>query len=119
MTDGEAIIFVHGYNSNFAEGVYRIAQFAHDLQLPGTVVLYSWPSAAEPLGYAYDRDSALFARDGLESLIHEVAHAGAKRILLVAHSMGSGLTMEALRSAAIRGDTADVEAVGWGDPDFA
>ena len=117
-TNGEAVIFVHGYNTNFAEGVYRIAQFAHDLKLPDTVVLYSWPSAANPLGYAYDRDSALFARDGLEELIHEVARAGAKRILLVAHSMGSDLTMEALRSAAIRGDTRTLD-IGRGHPDFA
>ncbi len=111
-TNGEAVIFVHGYNSNFAEGVYRVAQFAHDLELPGTVVLYSWPSAAEPLGYAYDRDSALFARDGLERLIHEVARAGAKRILLVAHSMGGGLTMEALRTAAVRGDRRTLDRLG-------
>jgi len=111
-SDGEAVIFVHGYNTNFAESVYRVAQFAHDLQLPGAVVLYSWPSAAEPLGYVYDRDSALFARDGLEQLISEVARAGAKRILLVAHSMGSGLTMEALRSAAIRGDNRSLRVLG-------
>jgi esterase/lipase superfamily enzyme len=111
-TNGEAVIFVHGYNQNFAEGVYRVAQFAHDLELPGTVVLYSWPSAAEPLGYVYDRDSALFARDGLERLIHEVARAGATRILLVAHSMGSSLTMEALRTAAVRGDQRTLDRLG-------
>ena len=29
-------------------------------------VHYAWPSAAEPLGYVYDRDSAIFARDGLD-----------------------------------------------------
>jgi esterase/lipase superfamily enzyme len=109
---GEAVIFVHGYNNNFSEGVYRVAQFAHDLQLPGAVVHYAWPSAAEPLGYAYDRDSALFARDGLEMLLHEVAGAGAKRILLVAHSMGGGLTMEALRQAAIRGDKRTLGLIG-------
>jgi len=111
-SDGEAVIFIHGYNTNFAEGLYRVAQFTHDLELPGAVVLYSWPSAAEPLGYAYDRDSALFAREGLESLIHEVGAAGAKRILLVAHSLGSGLTMEALRSAAIRGDKKTLALIG-------
>ena len=111
-TDGEAVIFIHGYNTNFAEGTYRVAQFAHDLKLPGAVIQYSWPSAAEALGYAYDRDSALFARDGLESLIHEVAASGAKRILIVAHSMGAGLTMEALRSAAIRGDKRTLGLIG-------
>lgn len=101
---GEAVIFVHGFNNTFAEGTYRIAQMAHDLELPGAVVHYSWPSAAEPLGYAYDRDSALFARDGLERLIGDIRKAGAGRIILVAHSMGSALTMETLRQMAIRGD---------------
>lgn len=104
LHDGEAVIFVHGYNNNFAEGLYRVAQFAHDLELPGSVVHYAWPSAATALGYVYDRDSTLFARDGLEALIREVEAAGATRILLVAHSMGSALTMEALRQTAIRGN---------------
>lgn len=105
---GEAVIFVHGYNNNFSEGLYRVAQFAHDLELPGVVVHYSWPSAAQPLGYVYDRDSAIFAREGLATLIAELEHAGAKRILLVAHSMGSALTMEALRTVALRGDKASL-----------
>lgn len=100
----EAVIFVHGFNTNFSEGVYRIAQLSNDLDLPGATVHYSWPSAANPLGYVRDRDSALFARDGLESLIREVAASGADRILLVAHSMGGALTMEAMRQIAIRGD---------------
>ena len=100
----EAVIFVHGFNNNFSEGLYRIAQLSHDLELPGAMVHYSWPSAANPLGYVRDRDSALFARNGLEDLIREVAAAGADRILLVAHSMGSALTMEAMRQIAIRGD---------------
>jgi esterase/lipase superfamily enzyme len=109
---GEAVIFVHGYNNNFSEGVYRVAQFAHDFKLPGAVVHYAWPSAAEPLGYAFDRDSVMFARDGLEALIHEVQAAGAKRILLVAHSMGSQLTVEAMRQLAIRGDTKTLNQIG-------
>ncbi|MDP4034421.1 MAG: alpha/beta fold hydrolase [Pseudorhodobacter sp.] len=100
----DAVIFVHGFNTNFSEGLYRIAQLSNDLQMPGVTVHYSWPSAGSPLGYVYDRDSALFARDGLEELIVQVAAAGAERILLVAHSMGSGLAMEALRQVAIRGD---------------
>lgn len=102
----EAIIFVHGFNTNFSEGLYRIAQLSHDLDLPGATVHYSWPSAGNPLGYVRDRDSALFARDGLEALMHEVSAAGADRILLVAHSMGSALTMETLRQIAQKGDRA-------------
>lgn len=100
----EAVIFVHGFNNTFAEGLYRFAQLDHDLELPGVAVQYSWPSAAQPLGYVEDRESVLFARDGLEQLIRDVSDAGARRIILVAHSMGGLLTMEALRQIALRGD---------------
>lgn len=108
----EAVVFVHGFNNTFAEGLYRFAQLNHDLDLPGVPVHYSWPSKATVLGYAYDRDSALFARDGLENLLNQVAQAGADRILLVAHSMGSHLTMESLRQLAIRGDQSVLRRIG-------
>ncbi|MCB2136996.1 MAG: alpha/beta fold hydrolase [Rhodobacteraceae bacterium] len=102
--DREAVVFVHGFNNNFAEGSYRLAQLGRDLDAGGVLVHYSWPSRANPLGYAYDRDSALFARDGLETLLTEVEAAGAERILIVAHSLGSALTMETLRQIAISGN---------------
>lgn len=107
----EAVIFVHGFNNTFAEGLYRLAQLSHDLELPGVAMHYSWPSAAQPLGYVYDRDSATIARDGLEQLIAQVRLAGADRIVLIAHSMGSLLMMETLRQMAIRGDTASLSRI--------
>lgn len=107
----EAVVFVHGFNSNFAEGVYRLAQLGHDLDLKGALVHYSWPSRAHALGYAYDRDSALFARDGFESVLRQVKASGAERILIVAHSMGSALVMETLRQIAIGGDRALLERI--------
>ncbi|MEY4983046.1 MAG: hypothetical protein RIR62_1312 [Pseudomonadota bacterium] len=110
-TDGAAVIFVHGFNNTFSEGLYRFAQLTHDLQIAETPVHYSWPSIAEPLGYVADRDSSLFARDGLEQLIREVRAAGARRIVLVAHSMGAFLTMETLRQIAIRGDRALLDRI--------
>lgn len=97
----EAVVFVHGFNTNFAEGLYRFAQLSKDLALPNPTVHYSWPSAGELLKYEYDRDSALFARDGLEDLLHSVKAAGADKILLVGHSMGSLLTVETLRQMSI------------------
>lgn len=110
-TDRSAVIFVHGFNNTFSEGLYRLAQLSHDLEISETAVHYSWPTMAQPLGYVADRDSALFARDGLERLIREVRAAGAQRIVLVAHSMGSMVTMETLRQIAIRGDTALLDRI--------
>ncbi|PCD76595.1 hypothetical protein CLN94_08345 [Pseudothioclava arenosa] len=102
----EAIVFVHGYNVNFAEGLYRVAQLGEDFALPGVLVHYSWPSQAHVMGYAYDRDSALFARDGFEELLQSLQRAGARKITIVAHSMGSALTMETLRQIRISGQDA-------------
>lgn len=96
-----AIIFVHGFNNNFAEGLYRFAQISEDLDLPFLPVHYSWPSAGHPLGYGYDRDSMLIARDGLEATIRAVAASGADEILLVGHSMGALLAMETMRQMTI------------------
>jgi esterase/lipase superfamily enzyme len=65
-------------------------------------VHYSWPSAASPFGYVHDRDSALYARDGLEKLFNEVVAAGADQVIVVGHSMGCLLLMETLRQMDIR-----------------
>ena len=100
----EVTVFTHGFNNTFAEGLYRIAQMSNDLEFPGLTVHYSWPSVGKPLAYVRDRDSVLFARDGFEQLLNEVAAAGAQRIVIVGHSMGGALTMETLRQMAIRGD---------------
>lgn len=110
--DRDAVIFVHGFNNTFAEGLYRLAQLSHDLEIPGVAVHYSWPSRGAALGYVADRDSSLYARDGLERLIRETEAAGAESVILVAHSMGSALLMESLRQLAIRGDKRTLARIG-------
>ncbi|MFZ1470911.1 MAG: alpha/beta fold hydrolase [Paracoccaceae bacterium] len=107
----DVVIYVHGFNNTMAESVYRVAQMHYDLKVSGVAVHYAWPSRGSALGYVYDRDSALFGRDGLEDLLHEAVQAGARRVVIVAHSMGASLTMETLRQASIRGDTAVLKAL--------
>jgi esterase/lipase superfamily enzyme len=96
-----AVIYVHGFNVNMAEGVYRFAQMHYDLQVPAIAAHYSWPSRGSALGYIHDRDSATFARRGLEEMLDEVAAAGVTEIVIVAHSLGASLTMEALRQVSL------------------
>ena len=95
-------VFVHGYNATQSESAFRAAQIAHDFGLPGALVIYSWPSLGRASGYAYDNDSMLFARDGLERLLRLVSDVGAGEMLVIAHSMGSALAMEVLRQADLR-----------------
>jgi esterase/lipase superfamily enzyme len=99
----DAVVYVHGFNNNMAEGVYRVAQMHHDLEVPGVAVHYAWPSRGSALGYVYDRDSVLFGRTGFVTLLDEVEDAGAKNIVIVAHSMGAFLTMEGMRQMVLKG----------------
>ena len=101
--DREAVVFVHGYNTNFAEGLYRQAQISYDFGTRGISVNYTWPSAGDFRAYAYDRESALFARDGLEQTLTSLARTNVSRIIVVGHSMGAQVLMETLRQMAIRG----------------
>jgi esterase/lipase superfamily enzyme len=97
----EVTVFVHGYNNSFSDAAFRIAQLSEDLDLPGAAVTYAWPSRGHPLGYEYDSDSALFARDGLQKLLETIHKSGAERIVVVAHSLGSRLLMESMRQIEI------------------
>ena len=109
---GEAVVYVHGFNNTMADGVFRIAQLNHDLQGDGLPMNYAWPSAGNPLGYIYDRDSALYARDGLEEMLEQITRAGADQIVLVAHSMGALVTMETLRQLAIADNQRVLRRIG-------
>ena len=93
----EVSVFVHGFNTSFSEALFRLAQLQTDLQIPGASIAYAWPSRAAPLGYEYDEDSALIARNGLEALLRDVNRTDNGGIVLVGHSMGSLVIMEALR----------------------
>ncbi len=104
----DVFLFVHGFNVNNAEAVYRLAQVAHDYQARLPVIAFSWPSAGSAQGYAYDRDSVMFSRDGLEELLTLLANRK-RRVYLIAHSMGSQLVMETLRQMSISGNKQGIE----------
>lgn len=97
----DVTIFVHGYNSTQTETLFRAAQLSNDIGIPGSILVYSWPSRATGFGYAYDLDSMLFARDGLEQTVRGLKSMGVKRVVLVAHSMGGALSMEMMRQAEL------------------
>lgn len=98
----EAVVYVHGFNTRFAEALYRLGQMYHDFRATGIPVLFSWPSSGNADDYLYDRDSVLFARDELERLLDRLENSQVSRIQLIGHSMGSQLIVETLRQRSIR-----------------
>jgi esterase/lipase superfamily enzyme len=103
---GSVSLFVHGYNTNFAEGLIRQAQIQHDLHKTGAAVQFAWPSKARTGAYLYDEDSVLFSRDAMQQTLAALAATNARRINLFGHSMGTLLVMDTLRGMAREGHDA-------------
>ncbi len=100
---GDVSLFVHGYNTNFAEGLVRQSQIQHDLKRRGASVQFAWPSKAKTGAYVYDEDSVLFSRDAMATALTELARSRAGTINIFAHSMGTLLVMDTLRGMAREG----------------
>src|SRR5262249_2861113 len=47
----KVLIFVHGYNNNFQESLYRLAQIDADAGFNGIPVLFAWPSQGDVAKY--------------------------------------------------------------------
>jgi esterase/lipase superfamily enzyme len=102
----KVLVFVHGFNNRFDEAVYRFAQIVHDSKVPVIPVLFTWPSRGEVRlrTYNYDRESASYSRDALESLLGTLTgYPAITEVNLLAHSMGNWVALEALRGRAMRG----------------
>ncbi len=97
-------VFVHGYNTNFQEALYRTAQLKGDSQSDAVQVLFAWPSEASVTGYVADKDAVTFSRDRLVDVLTMFGrdpHLG--NVVVTAHSMGCWLTVEALRQLRLTG----------------
>ncbi|MCK1350443.1 alpha/beta hydrolase [Bradyrhizobium sp. CW7] len=96
------MLFVHGYNVAFNEAAFKAAQIAFDANYKGRVMMYSWPSKGGWKDYDYDRESALFAPDGLFDLLQLIKNEGkVSRIIVIAHSLGSEVVLGALQQATL------------------
>jgi len=99
----KVLVFIHGYNTRFEEAVYSFAQIVHDARVDVAPVLFTWPSGGSLAAYVYDRDSAVYSRDALETVLQALANnPNVGSISILAHSMGNYLTVEALRQMSIR-----------------
>ena len=100
----KVFVFIHGYNTLFAEGLYRFAQVVHDSKATGVPVLFTWASRGKLAAYVYDNNSATAARDDLEHTLRLLLASNADQVNILAHSMGNWVTVEALRQIKISGN---------------
>lgn len=104
----QLLVFVHGFNTSFADAALRTAQLSYDLKFQGIPVLYSWPTLESPDPRAYAADEATIQISGLRlgNFLDDIlSKTGAKEIFLVAHSMGNqALTNAFIQVAGSRSD---------------
>lgn len=95
---GKVVLFVHGYSYGFARACRRVSVLQQRLSDDARVVLFSWPSRGNPLVYDSDRRDLERSVPQLAEVLRELtSRFGSERVALVAHSMGTGGSMEAIR----------------------
>jgi esterase/lipase superfamily enzyme len=122
LAGGDVLIYVHGFKQTFETAALDAAHLADGIKFRGQTLVFSWPSKAGLFDYAYDRDSAMWSRDEFERVLNSIVTSpSAGRVHIVAHSMGTMLTLESLRQLYARsGDTASdkIGAVVFASPDI-
>jgi esterase/lipase superfamily enzyme len=109
----DLLIYVHGFNQTFENATLDAARLADGIRFRGETLVFSWPSKAGLLDYAYDRESAMWSRDAFESVLDTAILGGEiNRVHLVAHSMGTMLALESLRQLFARRGEAIMERTG-------
>ncbi|MBB4016001.1 esterase/lipase superfamily enzyme [Chelatococcus caeni] len=107
----DVLVYVHGYNQSFERAAIDAAELTRAIGFSGATVSFSWPSKEGLLDYGYDRESALWSRDAFQDLLEAlVRNAMVGRVHIVAHSMGTLLTLETLRQLWAVSGSPDVAA---------
>jgi esterase/lipase superfamily enzyme len=108
--------------TTFETAALDAARLSDGIKFAGETMVFSWPSRASLLDYGFDRESAMWSRDALQQVLDGlIANPVVGHIHIVAHSIGTMLTMEALRQLyAQQGEEAvnRIGAVVFASPDI-
>lgn len=104
------LAYVHGYRVHFTEAAARAAQLHSDLNNPGQMAFFSWPSAGSADKYFADEDSIQHAERYLLQFLGLLCRdTGAEKVNIIAHSMGNRAMLRiAMRIAAGTPDACDI-----------
>ncbi|WP_165390911.1 alpha/beta hydrolase [Pseudoduganella lutea] len=97
IEERDAVIFVHGFNVDFEEAALRTAQIGFDMQVKGAMAFFSWASRGE--ANMYLADAATIELDEMilaDYLCDFARYSGARRVHVIAHSMGNRAVLRAV-----------------------
>jgi esterase/lipase superfamily enzyme len=109
----DVLVYVHGYNQSFETAALDAVHVSDGIRFHGETMLFSWPSRAKLFDYGYDRESAMWSRDALDQVLSAlIASPNVRRVHVVAHSIGTMLTMETLRQLYARRGAVAARKIG-------
>lgn len=118
----EALVFIHGFRTTFEDAALRTAQIGVDLGVaPGGAGFFSWPSKGDVRGYPADEASIEASERAIaDFLIDFAANCGARKVHLIAHSMGNRGLLRALQriAASAAGGTVKFGQIFLAAPDL-
>lgn len=108
-----ALLFLHGFNVSFEDAAIRAAQIGFDLKVSGATGFFSWPSRGSTAAYTVDEATIEGSEAAITEFVIDFAkHCGAKKVHLIAHSMGNRGMLRAIQRIAARVE--DRDAVRFG-----
>jgi esterase/lipase superfamily enzyme len=109
----DLLLYIHGYRESFESAATSTVQLSEGIKFRGVTGLFTWPSAGSTLSYVSDRESAMWSRDAFEDLLTALSKTpSGGRVHLVAHSMGTLVTLETLRMLRGSGGERAMERIG-------
>lgn len=117
----EAFVFVHGYNNTFDDAARRTAQIWYDLKFEGAPIFYSWPSQGIDFSYPNDEQNSEWTQPHFTAFLSDLAKkSDAKRIYVIAHSMGNRVVtrgFQSLGASELENPTSPYREILLGAPD--
>lgn len=96
-----ALIFVHGYNTTFAEVARRAGQITWDTAFEGAAGFFSWPSPGKLISYFKDDVQVDTTIPDFEKFIEKIVfNTNVEEIHFIAHSIGNKLLTATLGNLA-------------------
>jgi esterase/lipase superfamily enzyme len=91
------LLFVHGFNVEYAAAMRRTGQIVYDLGFGGVAMCYSWPSQGDFTAYPVDRQNADWTVPHLVKVLQELQQVESfEKVHVIAHSMGTHVLTRAL-----------------------
>jgi esterase/lipase superfamily enzyme len=121
-----ALVFIHGFNVDFTEALFRAAQIAYDLKFQGSVILLSWPAGKEGgflektlLNRTYESNqrNAQASVTAFATIFRELAALPVPYQMIV-HSMGHQVALPALREASRTLESGFLQELVLNAPDY-